>query len=276
MENGQIKQSKIDAKKIRKSIDKRIQYTSAYFGFENIAGDGKFVRLCVIDSGVPTHGDIRIDIDKTKNFTNSGSVYDVFGHSTAITGIIAANNKRAVTGMAAEADLYFAKAIVDDPQDSKISSVIDALLWCIVRDVDLVLMSFGTNIEHEGLHDAIKKVHRNGIAMIAASGNCTNKTKDVDFPARYDEVFSVGYSNNINYMQPIKNANNYKGLIMPQQSFATTFMNSQFIDMSGSSINAAIVAGLGILAYQSLRRRGIDAKKPQVLYNEIGKLAVKK
>jgi subtilisin family serine protease len=112
--------------------------------------------------------------------------------------------------------------------------------------------------------------------MFAAAGNCEIKTRDVQYPARYDEVFSIGYSTKFSGIQTIKNNNKFKGLILPKQNFETTYINSQFVEMSGSSINAAIVAGVGILLYQSLRRKGIDVKNPQILYNEIGKFAIKK
>jgi subtilisin family serine protease len=146
MDYGQIKQSKIDISKVRSKVLRRTQYSASYFGFENIQGDGKHVRLCVIDSGFPSHIDIRCNEDKCKNFTDTENVYDTFGHSTAVTGIIAANNKSAITGLATETDLYFAKIIQDNYSVNTIESVIEAILWSIVRDVDMILMSFGVKL----------------------------------------------------------------------------------------------------------------------------------
>jgi len=275
MAYGQIKQSRIETKSARNLVTRNHQYGAGFFGFENLSGDGKYVRLCIIDSGLPDHVDVKYDESKFRNFTSINVDKDTYGHATAVSGIIGSSNKKAIYGMAVETDLYFAKTIIDNNYDNKIESVVDAILWSVVRDVDIILMSFGCEMHSDGLHDAIKKAHRHGIAMIAAAGNCTQKTKDVDYPARYDEVFSVGYANNISSNYSLKNRNNCTGVVMPRESYETTYKNSQFIKMEGSSINAAAVAGLAVLTHQSLRKKGIDPKKTQLLYNEIGKFVVK-
>jgi hypothetical protein len=275
MSTVQIKHSKIDAEKASKSASKRIVYTSAFFGFEKIAGDGKYVRLAILDSGVPNHTSIVSDIHKTKNFTASGSVYDVYGHASAVSGIIAANNAKQVVGMATKVDLYYGKILQDTDRNNQLQHVVDALLWCLVRDVDIVLMSFGTQYEYEPLQHAIKKLYNSGICMIAASGNHNNKTRDVDFPARYNEVFSVGYDAAINRNIGIKKGSDYKGVVMPKQKYTTTYIDSKYIDIEGSSINAAAVAGLCVLVYADLRRKGLNVKNPQFVYNETARYATK-
>lgn len=219
------------------------------------------------------HKDIAVDVYKSSNFTSSGSVFDVFGHSTSLAGVIAANGKSGIKGLAPETDLYFAKTLLDSDGTGVHEAVIDALLWCIVREVDIVLMSFGSQFEHDGLRDAIRKVNRSGISMFAAGGNCTSRTKDMDFPARYDEVFSIGCSNSISHNEVISSNNTAKGMIVPFREFETTFVDSKYVTVSGSSFSAAAVAGVGILAFQKLRKKGINTKNPQVLYNEIAKLA---
>ena len=219
--------------------------------------------------------DIKTDLFKSVNLTESGSVYDVFGHSTALAGIIAANGNKGIKGFAVNTDLYFAKSLADSDGDGNFDAIIKGILWAITRDVDIILMSFGCQTEHSGLRDAIKKCYRSGISMFAAGGNCTNRTKDVDFPARYDEVFSVGYSNNISGTEVITAGGNAKGIILPAQDFETTFADSKFAILTGSSLCAAAVAGIGVLAFQDLRHKGYDIKNPQVLYNEIGRLAAR-
>ena len=141
--------------------------------------------------------------------------------------------------------------------------------------VEIVLMSFGTQNDYKPLQDAVKKVYDHGISMIAAGGNHNTKTRDTDFPARYNEVFSVGYDASVNKNISIKKGNDYKGIVMPKQTYATTYLDSQYIDMQGSSINAAAVAGLAVLVYGDMRRRGLDVKNPQFVYNELAKFATK-
>lgn len=262
-------------KNIRDFPAKKIKYTPSYFGFQDINASGKYVRLAIIDSGLPIHKNIKTDAHKSANFTISGSVFDVFGHSTCLAGIIVSDGKNSTQGLAVDTDLYFAKTLLDADGSGNHEQIIQALLWCIVRDVDIVLMSFGCQAEHDGLRDAIKKVNRSGIAMFAAGGNCTSRTKDMDFPAKYDEVFSVGYSNNISRNEVITHLGRSKGIILPNQEFQTTFVDSKFAIATGSSLCAAAIAGIGVLTYQSMRSKGFDMKNPQILYNEIGRLASK-
>jgi subtilisin family serine protease len=231
--------------------------------------------LSIIDSGLPLHKDIATDTFKAQNFTSSGSVYDVFGHSTAVAGIIAAKGSGGIKGLAPESDLYFAKALDDGEGNGDYESVIKAILWSIGREVDIILMSFGSPTEHGGLKDAIRKAGSLGIPMFAAGGNCTNRTRDVDFPARYDEVFSVGFSNNISRNEVIREGTRATGVILTVSDFETTFADNKFATMNGSSLCAAAVAGIGILAFQRLRREGFNVKNPQILYDEIGRLAVR-
>lgn len=275
MENGHFKTKKIELKKVHSCPKRRVNYEPSLFGFSEVRGNGKYVRVCVIDSGAPIHKDILVDGFKTKNFTTSGSEKDVYGHSTAVSGIIAANGKSGIKGFAPETDLFFAKVLLDEDGEGDFDSVIDALLWSIVRDVDIIIMSFGSSNEHEGLHDAIKKVYKHGIPMFSACGNCNNRTKDADFPARYDEVFSVGYSNSINCNEVIRVGGKAKGVILPYQDFETTFTDSKFATMNGSSLFTAAVTGIAVLSFQNMRQKGLYAKSPQILYNEVGRLAIK-
>lgn len=264
----QISQDKILAKP--NSI---INYHPSFFGFVPINGDGKNVRLCIIDTGVPQIENHAIDLYKCKNFTNH-DIFDKHGHATAITGLINVKNKY-ITGIAPKTDVYYAKAISDVPQHTNIEDVIAALLWCITREVDIVLLCFGMHDDHQGLRDAIKKVHSHGIALIAAGGNFSKKTQDVFYPAKYDEVFAVGYSSMPNKIIKSLNDDNQIGVIMKFEEYETTFLDNKYIKFGGSSAAAASVAGLGILCIQSMRTRGINPQNIQLLYKEIGKFAIK-
>jgi len=267
MKNGYFKNIKIESKNSYNQPLQKISYKPSMFGFRDICCDGKYVRISIIDSGLPNHDSILVDEYKSKNFSLSEKVSDINGHSTALSGILAANGNKGIKGIAPHADLFFAKVLSDDGYGS-FDAVIDAILWSIVRDVDIILMAFGCPFEHKGLHDVIKKAYKSGIHMFAAAGNCSIKTKDVDFPARYDEVFAVGYSKNIVCNEIISNSKT-KGIVLPFGEFETTFLNSNFTRVSGSSMFTAALAGIGVLFFQNMRSKGIDVKKEHILYEEI-------
>lgn len=268
-----IKYKQISQDKIFDKPTTIINYHPSYFGFVPISGDGKNVRLCIIDTGVPQIENHAIDLYKCKNFTHH-DIYDVHGHATAITGLLTVKNKH-IVGMTPNADIYYAKAISDVPQNTKIDSVIESLLWSITREVDIVLMSFGIENDHQGFHDAIKKVRNSGIGIIAAGGDFTKKTNDAYFPARYDEVFAVGYSQGNQSAVKLLQDTDCSGIVLTYQEYETIFVNNKYIKFGGSSASAAAVSGLAILCIQTMRSRGINPQNIQLLYNQIGKFAIK-
>lgn len=269
-----FKSNKTEIKKVFNTNKNNINYNPSLYNFKNISGNGKYVRLCIIDSGLPNHKDIKVDANKVANFTNSASCYDMFGHSTAVTGIVSANGNNGIKGIAIDTDLYFAKVLLDDSGDGDLNSISKAILWSITREVDIILMAFGASSSSQEVHDSIKKAYNSGISLIAAGGNSSARTKDVDFPARYNEVFSVGYSNKIHKNEIVKVSGKTKGLILPQKEFPTTYTDSKYTTMTGSSLCASFVSGIAVLVFQNLRQKGVNIKDPQNLYNEIGQLSI--
>jgi subtilisin family serine protease len=230
MTSGEFNLKKISVKKPLAKPSKRIKYDSSFLGFSPVKGDGKFVRMVIIDSGKPTHESLLCDDYKSINFTNSPNVNDINGHSTAVAGIIAANGSGGIRGFVPDADIWFAKCLSDNEGKGDFDSIIKAIFWSIVKEVDIIVMAFGSSIEHPGLRDAVKKAHKLGICIFAAAGDCSNKTRDANYPARFDEVFSVGYSRNINNNQVIISNNNTKGIIIPNITFETTFLDKNFLN----------------------------------------------
>lgn len=276
MASGDFKWRKTDLKKIYDSPKKRVSYDSSLMGFQPISGDGKLVRVAIIDSGCPIHKDLKIDLYNTKNFSQSGSIYDVFGHSTAVAGIIAANGQNGIRGLAPSTDLYFAKCLLDENGEGGFDSVIESIFWSITREVDIIIMAFGSLSDYQPLKDAITKAYKQGISIFSASGNSVSKTNDAQYPARYDEVFSVGFDINSSSNKPIFSGENARGIIIPSMEFETTFTDSKFATMKGSSMCTAAIAGLGVLVFQKLRQKGMNIKNPQNIYNEIANLSIKK
>ena len=150
---------------------------------------GKGVNICIVDSGASTHKDI-VNIQHSINLSeNSLSVDDVFGHSTVLAGILGANNKNAIVGVAPECNLFFTKVINDNDRSCSFNALVAGILWAIVKEVDIILISLGTTIYYPVFYDAIKKAYDSDICVIAANSN--SKSEDVNYPAKYDEVLAV-------------------------------------------------------------------------------------
>ena len=151
---------------------------------------GKNVKIAIIDSGCPSHKDI-MDPEGFISFINKHQdIKDIHGHSTMISGILTAQNKNCVNGLAT-GSLYYHAKVIDDQGHCDFAPLVAAILWSIIKEVDIILLAMGTKTDYSVLHDAIKKAYESNICIIAASGNIKDE-EEADFPARYLEVLSVG------------------------------------------------------------------------------------
>ena len=75
------------------------------------------VKIAILDSGIDsTHEDLASKIVAERNFTDSDTAQDRYGHGTAVAGIAAAiaNNKLGITGVGYDASLMNVKVLGDN------------------------------------------------------------------------------------------------------------------------------------------------------------------
>lgn len=162
-------------------------------GILTIDGDAALdpVKVAILDSGVDYTEDI--DVYMRKNFIPGEDeisvIYeDISGHGTSVAGIIAAkDNDEGITGINPYVQLYSAR-ILDENKQAPASRVVAAIDWAIEQDVDIINISFGTTVDSEEIHAAIRRAYDAGILIVAAAGN----NGVVEYPAAFDEVVAVG------------------------------------------------------------------------------------
>lgn len=221
-------------KKISYTLDSPCTYDPKNFGFKEINGTGKGVKICVIDSGIPQHSVLPVFKTWT-NVTNSNTFYDTLGHSTVISGTISSNHET-LKGMAYEAELKFVKAI-DIEQKAGFDGLITGILWGIIQDVDIILMAVTSAYHNNTFHDVIKKAYNENICLISSTGN-ENK---IEYPSLYDEVLSVG-SLNQSGLQAEYSAQGKINIC--SENVPTTYLQNSYAYMSGTSVSAAITAAV--------------------------------
>ena len=169
-------------KKTFKTLDKKITYSPADYKISN-SFTGAGVKIAIIDSGCPSHKDIKVSGDKISFCNNNRTTVDKMGHSTIVSGIINAKNKKVITGLAPNAKMYYAK-VIDDQGNSSFNSLLSAILWAIVKEVDIITLALGTQYDYSIIHDAVQKARKNGICIFAAAGNDVKRNGvEVDYPA---------------------------------------------------------------------------------------------
>jgi subtilisin family serine protease len=233
--------------------------------------NGHGVKIAILDSGAPDHTDIKKIAECVDVSGSEGDKVDRIGHSTMVGGVIGSKNAKAITGVAPGSNLYFIKVTGRDGE-CQYNSLVTGILWSIVKKVDIILMCLGSEFDYPVLHDAIRKAYDQNICIFAAQGD-PNVT---EYPAGYPEVLSIG-SISIRESQPSSykfvSGDKYVQIVLPDEHFYTTYMSNQFVKVSGSSLHAALGAGLAALLIEKIRmgKEQTDVS-PNTIYSELSNL----
>ncbi|HUG47044.1 MAG TPA: S8 family serine peptidase [Candidatus Limnocylindria bacterium] len=167
------------------------------------------VDIAILDTGIDrSHPDLRVVGGKNCTNTSAGWARDIHGHGTHVAGIAAArDNQLGVVGVAPGARLWSVK-VLNNNGNGYVSWLICGLDWVAgLRDpadaslprIEVVNMSLRMNGSDDGncgrskgdlLHQAICRLDRAGVTVVAAAGNDRYDAARVT-PAAYDEVITV-------------------------------------------------------------------------------------
>ncbi len=125
-------------------------------------------------------------------------------HGTHVTGIIAArgDNSQGIAGVVYRGNMRILPGkVFHNGSFTTVNALARALRWAAgisgnvsnSNPADIINMSLGTDQDSQTLKDAIQAVANEGVLIIAAAGNFGQNT--LLYPARYDEVMSVGSIN---------------------------------------------------------------------------------
>jgi subtilisin len=242
---------------------KPISYAPVNYGI-NTRCTGKGVKIAILDSGCPHHKDMVTEGDRISFCEGNTNINDKHGHSTIISGVIKANNKNTIVGTAPHANLLFGK-VVDNKGKCDFNALVAGVLWAIVKEVDIIVIAMGTQYDYMVLRDAIKKAREHNICIFAASG----ENEELDYPARYKEVFSTGFlTRSKEKNEKIKkNVDFY----LPNKKIMTTAMGNEYVKISGSSISTAFFTGIAavfIEQYNKEHNKGVLKKNISKLLTE--------
>jgi len=151
---------------------------------------GHGVRIAIVDSGAATmHPDlqgIKIGFDITNRKSDPGAWnHDAISHGSHCAGVIAgADNGTGIRGFAPDAEVHVCKQF----PGGQISQLIEALEYCIDKQIDLVNLGLSTAEPSEALEQQILRARRLGVACIAAAGNSRGP---VQYPASSPNVLAV-------------------------------------------------------------------------------------
>lgn len=227
---------------------------------------GEGIKIAVLDTGVDyRHPDLSPNFKMGVNFTtnNPADHMDRQGHGTHCAGVIAGcDNDFGIVGVAPQAALYGVKVLGDNGSGS-IQGIVSGINWAIAQKVDILSMSLGTSVDPgPALHDAIKRARAAGIVIVAASGN---ESTHCGWPAAYDEVIAVGALDQGMNKAGFSNFGQELDVSAPGVNILSTYLNSSYAKLSGTSMATPMVAGVVALVQAFCRKQGVKATPEKIV-----------
>lgn len=220
---------------------------------------GAGVKVAVLDTGVPSHKDLRVA--GGKSFIR-GYYEDLNGHAVHVGGILSAieGNGIGIAGIAPEADVYYGAVMGNDGAGS-IRNIVDGIKWAVDEvGADIINMSLGisdTPFEFKSLRNACDYAASKGVSIFAAAGN---ESGNVGQPARYESTISVGAVSKKLKHAGFSNTGATVDFVSVGVDVYSTWLNNSYCCLDGTSMSCPAVAGFGALLVSEARMRGEELK----------------
>lgn len=221
------------------------------------------INIAVLDSGVDYSSDFHVEenVDLVKDGNESALFRDSTGHGSAMASVIAAShNEYGINGINPYAKIFSVR-VLDSNNQSPLSRIIEGIYWCIDNNIQIINMSFGTNIDSDILHSAIIDAYNAGILIVAAAGNTNHM--DVQYPAAYEEVVSVGSVNAQGELSENTSIGAELDVLAPGENVLALDFIDTVSTTSGTSIATAQVTGIASLLWAK------DTTKSNVFIKEL-------
>lgn len=225
---------------------------------------GEGITVMVIDTGYTDHPDLNgaMVIAKSRSFLKSEpDINDLNGHSSHCCGIIGArNNDIGMVGVAPECNLITLKVLGSNGTGG-FDAIRNALKYAIEIKPDVISMSLGSHSYDSEMHNLLKKLYEMNIPVIAAAGNdgkrkVGNKIIDtINYPAKYPEVISVAaFDINGNPANFNSYGSDNIDFSAPGVDIYSTWINHEYVSISGTSMATPFIAGLVALLLSKHRK----------------------
>lgn len=230
--------------------------------WEKTRGEG--ITVYVLDTGAVDHVDIS-NIQHGMTFIGN-SDKDFNGHSTAVSGVICADNDSdGMVGVAPSSRVVTVKVLGDGGEGS-IKALLQGLSFVLsvsnglypdLPYPDVVCMSLGVSAPIPYVHAVIKKLYEKGIPIVCAAGNSGQAGDNtVNYPAVYPETISVAAYDENGDIAYFSSKGKEVDVAAPGVDIYTCWLNNQYVSINGTSFAAPFVAGLIALILSQSDKEG--------------------
>ncbi len=219
------------------------------------------VWIAILDTGIDqNHEDLVGKIAGNRNFTNSRTVDDRYGHGTHVAGIAAAttNNKIGVAGVGYNSRLLNVK-VLNDQGSGYYSWVANGIIWAADNGAKVINMSLGGSSSSSTLENAVDYAWSKGVVLAAAAGNSGNSSPL--YPAYYKNCIAVAATDKNDAKASWSNFGEWVDVAAPGVDIFSTLPNHKnyisrtygkslnYDYLSGTSMATPYVAGLAALVW---------------------------
>jgi subtilisin family serine protease len=215
------------------------------------------------------------DLHGYNALANDGDPLDENGHGTNCAGIIGAEcgNTLGVCGVNSSIQIMPLK-IINAGGFGHISDALEALNYAIARklagvNLRVISASWGLTEHSRALESVISKAHEAGILFVAAGGNTsTNIDATPRYPASYSlgNIISVAATDKGGAIAQFSNYGTKSvNVAAPGKDILTTTLGNDYKECSGTSMAAAVVAGVAALALSDHPNLSVDQLRSLLL-----------
>lgn len=193
--------------------------------------------VAIIDTGITMHEQLKPYVLPGKNvIMDSADVTDNHGHGTELAGVIADVAKDLpvyILPIKASANGYF-----------KLSDIVNGIDYAIEQQVDIINLSFGASFPDAIEEMAVQTAIDNGIIVVSSSGN--SGFEEYCYPASYENVISVGSTNEQELRSNFSTYNDLVDFVAPGESIVTLshFLDQPLTNVDGTSFSSAYFSGI--------------------------------
>lgn len=209
------------------------------------------IVVAIIDDGIDAkHEDLQSQILSTYDrLTKSHTWIPKGEHGTHVAGIIASTLNNGLGGVGVAPNVRLLPINIFNGDEAYISDLIGAINYAIEQDVQIISISLAGGSRSELLNQAIQRAYRAGILIIAASGN--DGRSYVNYPASYQNVISVGATDEKDRIASYSNYNAFVDISAPGSRIYSTLPNNRYGFMTGTSMATPVVSGVAALIWSS-------------------------
>jgi len=204
---------------------------------------GNRVLVGVIDSGVDaSHPDLAGAIVANLDAANDNAPHP---HGTGMAGAIAAH--RSMLGTAPRVGLLTVRAFStrSNSADGTTFNIIKGLDWAVERGARVINMSFAGPADPR-LRDALARVAKKGVVLVAAAGNAGPQSPPL-YPAADPNVIAVTATDMDDKLFSGANRGNHIAVAAPGVDILAPSVNGTYQFTTGTSVASAQVSGIAAL-----------------------------